>query len=331
MKILFVHRGLETYVAKDLSILSEVYETRAVHFTCFQDVFKIIKGVIWCNLTFSWFGSLHAFWAVIFSKLLKKKSIVVSGGDEVVYMPELSYGMLSYWWKAWCPRVIFRLCDVILCVSKYNLVETSTNLNIKNSKIKLLYHGFDLKHFRKNTKIEKKDLVVTIGYINAEYCRRKSYEIIARTAEKILNHRFVFIGRIDDKQVFNRLTEISSNLEFKGQIPEQLLIQLLSEAKVYLHLSNHEAFGCSIAEAMLCECIPIVSDCASIPEVVGDTGFYVRDFDPNNVANKILEAMDQPQDMGLRARERIETLFPLQKRKTQLLQIVKSLDEIVQV
>ena len=83
MKILFVHRGLETYVAKDLSILSEVYETRAVHFTCFQDVFKIIKGVIWCNLTFSWFGKLNAFFAVLFSKMLGKKAVVVAGGDDV--------------------------------------------------------------------------------------------------------------------------------------------------------------------------------------------------------------------------------------------------------
>lgn len=331
MKILFVHRGLETYVAKDLSILSEVYETRAIHFTGLKDVFKIFKGVIWCNLTFSWFGSLHAFWVVIFSKLLKKKSIVVSGGDEVVCMPELSYGMLSYWWKAWCPRVIFRLCNIILCVSKYNLMETSTNLNMINSKIKLLYHGFDLEHFRKDPKIEKKDLVVTIGYINEEYCRRKNYEIIARTAEKIPNNRFVFIGSIDDKNVFSRLTKISGNLEFKGQIPEQLLIQLLSEAKVYLQLSNHEAFGCSLAEAMLCECIPVVSNCGAIPEVVGDAGFFVRDIEPNNVANKILEAMSQSQDRGLRARKRIETLFPLHKRKTQLLQIVKSLDITVQV
>lgn len=331
MKILFVHRGLETYVAKDLSILSEVYETRAIHFTGFRDVYKIFMGVIWCNLTFSWFGSLHAFWAVIFSKILKKKSIVVSGGDEVVRIPELSYGMLSYWWKAWCPRVIFRLCDIILCVSEYNMLETSTNLNIKKSKIKLLYHGFDSEHFKKDPKIEKKDIVVAIGYVNEEYCRRKNYEIIAKTAEKIPNNSFVLIGRIVDKQVLSRLTKISNSLEFKGQISEQLLIQLLSQAKVYIHLSNHEAFGCSIAEAMLCECIPVVSDCAAIPEVVGDTGFYVRDFESNNVANKILEAMSQPKNRGLRARERIEALFPLQKRKTQLLQIVKSLDKTVQV
>jgi len=325
MKILFVHCGLESYVAKDLSILSKVYKTQVIHFIGLKDVFKIFKGVICCNLTFSWFGNFHAFWAVIFSKLLNKKSIVVSGGGEVVYMPELSYGTLSYWWKAWCPHVVFRLCDIILCVSKYNLMETSTNLNIKKSKIKLLYHGFDLDYLRKDPKIKKKDFVVTIGYINKEYYGRKNYEIIARTAEKIPNKRFVFIGRIDDKKVFNSLRKISDNIEFKGQVSEQLLIQLLSQAKVYLHLSNHEGFGCSIAEAMLCECIPVVSNCAAIPEVVGNTGFYVRDFEPNNVAEKILEAMSQPQDRGLRARERIKTHFSLEKRKIDLLQIVESI------
>lgn len=39
--------------------------------------------VKWADLTFSWFGKLHAFYAALFSQILRKKSVVVVSGGEV--------------------------------------------------------------------------------------------------------------------------------------------------------------------------------------------------------------------------------------------------------
>ena len=99
----------------------------------------------------------------------------------------------------------------------------------------------------------------------------------------------------------------------------------LAKAKVYEQASRHESFGCSLAEAMLCECIPVVSRNAAIPEVVGDCGFYVNDLNPESVAGNVKEALNVSNDLRENARERIRTHFPLEKRKRELLIAVESL------
>lgn len=61
-----------------------------------------------------------------------------------------------------------------------------------------------------------------------------------------------------------------------------------------------------------------------MPEVVGDCRIYVDELTPKELANKIKEALALSEDWGKRARERIVTLFPLEKRRENLLKAVDS-------
>ena len=96
-------------------------------------------------------------------------------------------------------------------------------------------------------------------------------------------------------------------------------------AKVYVQASLHEAFGCSLAEAMLCECIPVVSRNGAIPEVVGDTGVYFDKLDPGEVAKGIIKALSMSSAYEKKARERIINEYPLEKRKILLLNTLEGL------
>jgi len=42
---------------------------------------------------------------------------------------------------------------------------------------------------------------------------------------------------------------------------------------------------------MLCECVPVVTKNGALPEVVGDTGFYVAYDDERDVAEGIKKAL----------------------------------------
>jgi len=44
-----------------------------------------LKGVLWADTTFPWFADVHAFAAVLFSKIFIRKSIVVVEGYEVAH------------------------------------------------------------------------------------------------------------------------------------------------------------------------------------------------------------------------------------------------------
>lgn len=98
MKILFVHQKMMSFVENDLEILRSAHQVIELHFKGLHDIPSILKGTIWADMIFSWFGKLHALFAVLFSKLLGRKSVVLAGGDDVARKTALGkpYGLFSH-------------------------------------------------------------------------------------------------------------------------------------------------------------------------------------------------------------------------------------------
>jgi len=329
MKILFVHQKMISFVEKDLEILQSAHQVRELQYRGIRDIPSLLRGTVWADITFSWFGKLHAFFAVLFSKMFGKKAVVVAGGDDVACEPDIGYGMFSFWWKKWCPLFVFRYVDLILPVSEFNKDETINNAKADPKNIKMIYHGFPHDKFRRlenseTNNIDKKAMVISVGGIDWERLERKGYEKFVKSAAYLPEVQFVVIGQWFDDAIDYLRNVATDNVIFTGRVNDDELMQWFSKAKVYVQVSLHEGFGCSIAEAMLCECIPVASNKAAIPEVVGDCGFYVEDMTPESVAGKIKEALSAPDDLGKKARERIKTLFPLEKRKCDILNAIES-------
>ena len=321
MKILFVHQSLMSFVQKDLSILRSAHQVRALQFRGLQDLPALVSATQWADLTFSWFGKLHAFFAVLFSKLLGKKTVVVAGGDDVAYEPDIGYGIFSYWWKKWCPLFVFRYADLILSVSGFNRRETIENARASPDKVKLVYHGFDAQKWQRMGGIQKEELVLTVGRVTSETVRKKGLDLFVHSAVHLPKIPFVLVGPWQDKAI-NRLRAIApANVTFTGGLYGEDLMRMYSRAKVYVQASVHESFGCSLAEAMLCECVPVVSHRAALPEVVGDCGFYVDELTPEAVAAQVEKALVS--DLGQQARRRIMREFPREKRREALLSAIE--------
>lgn len=336
MRILFVHQSLEPYVERDIQILRSAHDVRIVQFTGFKniarnilpDLWQLWKGVIWCDLTFSWFGKLHAMFSVLFSRMLGRKSIVVAGNDDalkIIYDGQ-AYGILSHPFKKWFSYFAFRYADQILAVSKTSLKEAIHNAKADPLKTKMIYHGFDSDVFKKPPDVRKEKLVVTVGRITDETYIQKGLKLFVKSARLLPDIPFVLVGPALDSSIEQLKIIATPNVTFTGWVEKEHLIDILSRASVYVQASIHEAFGCSIAEAMLCECVPVVSNRTAIPEVVGDFGFYIENLEPTDLSNKIREALKNP-EVGIRARQRIIDNFPLAKRRAQLLQAIASLQQ----
>lgn len=323
MKIFFVHQRLTSFIKKDLDILQTAHQVRSLRFRGLQDVPALVSGTLWADLIFSWFGKLHAFFAVLFSNLLGKKAVVVAGGDDVAYEPEINYGMFVHWWKKWCPLLVFRYADLILSVSNFTHRETIENAKADPAKVRRIYHGFDLQKWHTMDNVAKENLVCTVGKVTNETLRKKGLELFVQSAAYMPDVPFAVIGPWYDNAI-DRLQAISPpNVSFTGGLYGDSLLQIYNQAKVYVQASIHESFGCSLAEAMLCECVPVVSRRAALPEVIGDCGFYIDELIPEFVAVKIKQALNV--NFGKKARERIANLFPLEKRRDQLLKEIFTL------
>lgn len=324
MKVLFIHQGLISFVEKDLGIIKTMHKVADLQFSSLKDIFPLWWMVKWCDITFSWFGLRHAFFAVLFSKLQRKKSIVVAGGYDVAKCPEINYGLYYRKLKRLFSVLMFKLVDVVLTVSDFNTQETLQNAKVKPDKVKTVYHGFDDKKFNKIGKIKKEDLVLTVGGVDRVRVRRKGYELFVKTANYLPDLQFILIGKWIDDSISYLKKIASPNVKFLQDVNDEDLIEILTKAKVYVQVSLHEAFGCSLAEAMLCECVPVISRHAAVPEVVGDCGIYVNELKPEVAAEKIKEAIAS-NGVGEKARKRIVSLFPLEKRKARILETIENL------
>jgi len=309
-----------SFLKKDAELLKKYYKIRVIIFDKLSPplIFKLFKGVLWADITFSWFADTHAFLAVLLSKLFRKKSIVVVGGYEVAKVPEIGYGALLNPKSARKVKYVLENADKVLAVSNFNKKEILEYMNLNN--VKLVYNGVDITKFKPAIKKED-DLIITVAGRHPNI-KLKGLDTFIKTARFLPEKKFVVIGL--SKDLVNNLEKVStSNVTFAGFLLGRDLIQYYQKAKVYCQLSYRESFGMALAEAMACGCIPVVTNRGALPEVVGETGFYVPYGDPRATAEAIKEALKS--DKGKIARERIKSMFPLERRERDLIGIIEEI------
>lgn len=327
LRVLFVHARLWPYVEKDLRILQERYEVRELLFSgTRRSLPALARGVRWADITFCWFAKLHAFYTVLLSRAFGKRSIVVTGGDDVANwtVNGRPYGVSAHPLKRWFPRTTCRLADRVLAVSRFNLEEAIRNTGVSPDRATLVYHGFDSAYFNRPAHVRKDGSVIAVSQVTWENVHRKGLRLFVEAARYLPQVPFHMVGMTDDDSV-NALKRVATpNVNFPGARYDQELVQTFATASVVVQPSEWESFGAAVAEGMLCECVPVVTRVCALPEVVGDCGVYVQERTPEALARGISDALQQP-EMGPRARQRIMDCFPLEKRRRELLEAVEQM------
>ena len=317
MKILFLYSSLSPFVEGDLKALKDEFEVIPFHYKGKKDLFKLLKLVLKTDLNLSWFSMGYATSAVLISKIFGKNSIIITGGWDVVSMPEIGYGaMIS---KKRIRKTKFALKHACKIIAVSESTKNWVLKWVKRDDIIILPLGFDAEKFVPRG--VKEDMVVSVGRLSNEVTIKvKGLNVFKNVSELLPNVKFVLIGKHDPKIANTWKAKAPPNFEIVDFLPEDRLIEYFQRAKIYAQLSYQEAFGCAMAEAILCGCVPVVTKRGGIPEVVGDVAYYVDYGDVKDTAEKIKEALIS--DRGAEARDRIANHFPLKKRKEKLTEIL---------
>jgi len=312
-----------SFLKKDAELLKKYYKIRVIIFDklSLPLIFKLFKGVLWADITFSWFADTHAFLAVLLSKLFRKKSIVVVGGYEVANVPEIGYGLLVSPKSARKVKYVLENADRVLTVDESLKKDAINNVGVSGKNIQTVPTGYDTNKWKPEG--EKEDLVIAVGGVKRTNVKRKGFETFVRAAKYLPNMKFVLIGPHLDSSIEYLKSIASSNVEFTGFVSDNELLKWYQRAKVYCQLSRYEGLPNALCEAMLCECVPVGTMYCGIPTAIGDTGFYVPYGDPRATAEAIKEALKS--DKGKEARERIKRMFPLERRERELIGIIKEM------
>lgn len=325
VKVLFVYSGLSTFVSRDLNILRRHFTVKPMKAATFlvpkpgrnPVVFlRLLKGVGWADVVFSWFANLNAFFIVLFCMILRKKSVIVAGGYDVANIPEIGYGAMGSLLISVRGRFALKMATKVLAVSKSNREEILRCASPRD--LKFVYNGVPVERFKPSG--PKENLVVTVGPLSSERARIKGLETFIKASTYLPNVDFVLIGKHEDQSVYRLKSMADSNLTFTGFLPIERILRYFQRAKVYCQLSAYESFGVALAEAMACCCVPVVTKRYAIPEVVGGTGFYVPYNNPKATAEAIKKALNS--DKGVMARERIKRYYSLRARERKLVKEV---------
>jgi glycosyltransferase involved in cell wall biosynthesis len=318
VRVLFVYDEIRTFIKRDWELLNNRFDVKPLKYNGKKDLTKLIWGILITDVSFSWFALGHATVSVLLSKLFMKRSIVIAGGWDVKTLPEINYGAMLNPDRIRKTKFTLKHADRVLAVSnstKEDVLHWCTESNVET-----VYLGFDS---TKYNSLEKKDIVISVATSSWHNLKVKGIETFVKAAAFLPEATFMLIGpQIDDS--IDYLKSIATpNVIFKGYTQQKELTTLFGEAKVYVQVSAQESFGSALAEAMLCECVPVVTKRGALPEVVGETGFYVEYGEPEITSQKIKQALES--NNGHAVRERIKNLYPISKRKEKIVEIVNSL------
>ncbi len=340
MRILYFHNGSSTFVEKDIEILKSEHEVKIFHFNVsnkkkiifefFKQLIELLKGNVKYDYYFIQFAGFHSVLPIILSKSFKTKSIIVLGGTDCVAFPSINYGNFNRYFLGKATKFSLKHANLLLPVDS-SLVKYEYNYQDNDfpfqgylfhapkvkTKYQVIYNGYEPEKWSISDNKEEKSFVTIGANLGSRFgLQLKGIDLIISLAEKLPDYKFYIVGGQKIK------IPTPSNVVLSPTIPNSELGIYLSSKKYYLQLSMSEGFPNALCEAMLCGCIPIVSNVGAMPYIVEDKRLVLVKKDLSLLIN-LISNVEQVEFEREKIRNRIIQNFNLNQRKEEILKCLK--------
>jgi glycosyltransferase involved in cell wall biosynthesis len=323
--ILLVARRASQFVELDAELLGRHWRVEQwVEAPALLRLPALVRAVRRSQVVVGWFAGWHTLAPIALARLLRRPTVLISGGFDVAAMPEIGYGAQSGGLRRWVARWIMGRAQALVVNSQFSRGEVVRNAAIAEQRVTVIHHGLP-DPFGQLPPAPRERRVLTIGVIDARNVQRKGLGLFVQAAALLPDVAFVLVGRWDGDAVQQLAAAATDNVTFLGHLPREALDDELRRAAVYVQASRHEGFGMAVAEAMIAGCIPVVTTAGALPEVVGDAGITVAEPTAEAVAAGIREALTLGPEAREQARRRVLEHFPLERREHALQAVVADL------
>jgi len=340
-----------TFMLLDEELLKPDYRVRMVHLgqegskTQYLQVIlrslHVILRAREARKVLVWFADYHAAAAVLLAGLTHKKSIVFIAGYDAVKYPEFRYGIYTSRLRGFCARFALKHCSLVVACHQALLSSSNTYYNpaghpegIQNM-VPGLKTPASVLHFAVRD-LEQTDLgrprlrqILTVGTTpRFQDFYNKGYDLLVDVARRRTDLKFVFVGLRDCWMPdLNRLYGIDklANVRIHPSLPHADLLALMRSSAVYAQPSISEGMPNALMEAMHMGCVPVGSNVAGIPTVIGQHGFVFDKRDPQTLESALDQALNSDLDPR-KISDSISARFNLQIRRAKLLQLLSDLD-----
>lgn len=342
--IIFVYPHKASFIQLDIEILSEKYfviqntynwkNTSAIPINMVRQTVFLLRKIRQAKLIVVSFGGYWALIPSLIGRLFKKPVYIILHGADCVSFPEINYGSLRKPVLRKTLKFTYKMASRLLPVSK-SLIYTENTYFDENKLVKqgykyffknitteetVIFNGISAEKWHRESVYHKQENRFLTVFSEGQFIR-KGGELVVEAARKLPDFEFHIIGVKKPSFVHN----MPSNIKFISRLTEKELLKTYNSTRYYLQLSNFEGFGYALCEAMLCECIPIVSNVNMMPEIVGDTGYVLKKRNVDSLVDLIKEITGKEikPDAGKAARNRIIENYPIEKRKQALFQVLE--------
>lgn len=216
---------------------------------------------------------------------VSKCPVAVTIHDIQAFEPNLPWSRtwqhrwFRYKWGRWVRRALSE-CRIIFTVSEFSKQRMVDLLGANAQKIVVVGNGVEQSFFdiasvnpAQLQRPVEAPYVVIIGGLR----QKKGASYVLKVAEALLQHKsdlhIVVAGESEAQYI--EAVKTRSNVTLLGMVSDEELPRLLRGASSLLFLSPYEGFGIPALEAMAAGIPPVVSNCTSLPEIVGDAGILI--------------------------------------------------------
>ncbi len=225
-------------------------------------------------------------------KGIKAKKIVTTVHDfSWEHYPEFHpKERIEYFNKNFYPSL--QRCDHIITGSYFTKNEIIERTKLSAEKISVIYHGINhsLFYFREKREITQK-FILAVGNIEP---RKNLKNLLLAYASLPLHvkktYHLILVGAEgwNNEEIMTLTHQQHPFVTYSGYVDDEKLAQLYNDATLFVYPSFYEGFGIPPLEAMACGTPVIASNTSTLPEVCGDSAFYIDPFDVLSIKNAIL-------------------------------------------
>ena len=162
--------------------------------------------------------------------------------------------------------------------------------------VTLLGVNNDWKNIPENKSLSLKPFILYVGNVKPHKNLGRLIEAYKIICDRI-PHDLVIVGKnkgfiTGDNTLIQKIKNYSDRIRFTGKVNDTDLKQYYKQAELFVFPSIYEGFGLPPLEAMAAGTPVLSSDAASMPEICGDAVLYFNPYDINQLAQKILEILN---------------------------------------
>lgn len=347
-KALYFCHSTTSFTKIDTTILSRRFDVLicefnitsplSIPFLWIKQKLFLLQHIRKSSLVFCMFAGYHSLIPVLFARMFGKPCIIVSGGIDAVSFPSVDYGNFNKFLLSIFTSRSFKWCSHIAPISDY-LVNSEYSyqpndyqrqgflFHVKSLKTPytVVHNGFETEHwyYKNENRVTNTFLSIAANLESESRRKIKGIDMVFEAAKIFPEFKFTIIG--SKSQALN--FEVPQNVEIIPFVAHRELREIYCKHDFYIQLSMSEGFGNTLAEAMLCGCIPIGANAGAIPYIIGNNGFILKRKDIDELKSVFLQAMaaQKKDDIRQQARASILERFSIEKRAASLYKIIDTL------